>query len=391
MIKSANFFALLAVILMMFSSIFATTLFQRVQENNASEVEKLIKSGADVNVKDGKGNASLHYAAFLGFVDIARKLIDAGAQVDALGQNSMVPLQFAVAKNHAEVVKLLLEKGANKNQVDAHGFTVLASAVIRGYEQVVRELIAKGADVNVKSKDGLPVFHMVTRATNVNDQARANGLNALLEFGDVDVNQKIGSNQETALHFVLNCSTVAHPDVYDDAYQSVVQALIKKGADVNVKNKHGLAGLYLAVKKNFFKITEMLLKNGASVDEQDKFGQTALFLATANNNENIVRLLAEYNANLNLKHKQGLAPLHIAAIDKLKNVAMALIEKGADINIKCDISGKTPISYSVMDDYPSFILSIKLKSLAKKLADLRGKIGSLGKALETLKTSLAKS
>lgn len=427
--KSAMFFVLLAMMLMMLNNVSATTLSQRVKENNASEVEKLIKSGADVNAKDEIGSTPLCYAALLGFVEIAEKLLNAGAQVDALGLNSMVPLEIAVGKNHAKVVKLLLKKGANPNRANSKNICVLAMAAGAGSVDIVKALINAGADVTKKYAD-LPAFHMTTRLTGIDSSKRANGLNALLEFGDVNVNEKIGPNEQTALHFALDCAGIEYN--YDDIYLSVVEALIKKGADVNAKAKNGLTALYLAVLKNCYKIAELLLKSGASVNEQSN----CLLQASQNNNGDIVRLLAEHGADMNLRSKNGYAPLHIAVINNYKKVVEALIGNGADINIKStdnsvpgstplhlavlkfnslitsvlvqnnadvdalDNKGKSPLDYAqnIKDDSlkEKIIKTItnslpeKLKTLSKKLADLQEKIGSLGNALETLRSTIAK-
>lgn len=59
------------------------TLLQASEVNNAKRVQKLLKSGADVNVQNDIGATPLMLAAANNSVDAARLLIAEGADIDA--------------------------------------------------------------------------------------------------------------------------------------------------------------------------------------------------------------------------------------------------------------------------------------------------------------------
>ena len=60
------------------------------------------------------GHTSLHMAAQVGSVTIAKMLLDANASVDVTSKEGFTPLQNACQCGHNLVAKLLLDAGANK-------------------------------------------------------------------------------------------------------------------------------------------------------------------------------------------------------------------------------------------------------------------------------------
>lgn len=113
--------------------------------------------------------------------------------------------------------------------------------------------------------------------------------------------------------------------------------LVKKGADVNVRNKtQGMAPIHWAAPRESLAIVEYLLDKGASIDAQDLEGRTPLFIAAENWKTPMVRLLIERGAD------GGWTALHNAAFGGLHGVSARLLEKGLDVNAATD-NGWTPL------------------------------------------------
>ena len=96
---------------------------------SVARVRELIDQGADVNVRNYKGQTALHCAAKAGFVDIVRLLLASGADVGAADDNGESPLATALrstVKDKArlrEVVGLLIDAGADCDHADRTGRT----------------------------------------------------------------------------------------------------------------------------------------------------------------------------------------------------------------------------------------------------------------------------
>lgn len=94
---------------------------------NVERVRALLDAGADVNVRNHKGQSALHCAAKAGFVDIVALLLEHGAEVDAQDRQGETPLATALrstVKDKAkllDVVRLIVDAGADSDRADLKG------------------------------------------------------------------------------------------------------------------------------------------------------------------------------------------------------------------------------------------------------------------------------
>ena len=94
---------------------------------DVARVRTLIEAGADVNVRNHKGQSALHCAAKAGFADIVALLLEQGCEVDAQDREGETPLAAALrstVKDKAkvlDVVRLIANAGADADLVDRRG------------------------------------------------------------------------------------------------------------------------------------------------------------------------------------------------------------------------------------------------------------------------------
>jgi len=95
---------------------------------NTSEVEALLKAGADPNGRLVPGSATaLAWACQNGHEEIVKALLAAGAQVDASNESGATGLMAAALQGHVGIVRMLLRAGAGvqKTSETKAGSTVL--------------------------------------------------------------------------------------------------------------------------------------------------------------------------------------------------------------------------------------------------------------------------
>lgn len=96
---------------------------------SVDRVRSLIDAGADVNVRNYKGQTALHCAAKAGFSEIVKLLLAHGADVDAGDGRGETPLATALRSTAKDkvalmaVVRLLVEAGADPDAKDNRGRT----------------------------------------------------------------------------------------------------------------------------------------------------------------------------------------------------------------------------------------------------------------------------
>jgi len=155
-------------------------------------------------------------------------------------------------------------------------------------------------------------------------------------------------------------------------YDHIVEYLISKGANVNLKDKEGKTALLWAAS-NSFENAKILIANGAKVNEPANDGMTPFLQATLGVSSGkvpieICELLRKNGANINaeLKRQSVLrwTALHYAAANGDAELVKYLIKHGANVN-KATGEGSSPLFLAKLSGYDDIIKILK-KSGAKE-------------------------
>lgn len=121
-------------------------------------LELLLKSGANVSVKDYDGCNAARWAAQENALNCMRLLLKYHCPINIVDNYDQTPLYVAASENHLLMVQLLLKHGAD---VDLTGdVTPFGIACSFGFFEICTVLLKAGANVNFKDKEGrTPLFY----------------------------------------------------------------------------------------------------------------------------------------------------------------------------------------------------------------------------------------
>jgi uncharacterized protein len=118
-------------------------------------VEALLEANTDVNqVHSTTGHTALHLSAKAGRADILELILEKGAEVDARDKRGRTPLHFAASQGHVKCTSLLLDHGADANSKTEAGTTALHWAAVMCSLETIQELLKRQADVNARNNEG---------------------------------------------------------------------------------------------------------------------------------------------------------------------------------------------------------------------------------------------
>ena len=136
------------------------SLFGAISRNNASQVEVLVRQGADVNAWDERGFIPLGVAAQHNATAAIAKLVELGADVDMRNKHGFTPLESAaVADDSADAILKLVALGADVNGKNAQEKSPLHRAASGGNQNAASALLNCGADINARDEDGWTPMH----------------------------------------------------------------------------------------------------------------------------------------------------------------------------------------------------------------------------------------
>jgi len=215
--------------------------------HDLAKTKLLIQRGADVNAKAKSGNTPFLIAAVgAGRYETLKFLLDNGADVFAVNNKKENALMRASLFGDVPTVSLLLNKGLDVNAFSLDSSTALMNAVLNFNKPVIVQLLEKGADPDKICFFGLTPLSTAAIFTN------AETVKAIL---------KKTKNVNTVDYGGTSVLMYAGYNEYDDV--EMIQALLDKGADVNLKSKDGSTALTWAMKKGNSARVELLKRSGA--------------------------------------------------------------------------------------------------------------------------------
>ena len=173
---------------------FIPMLLYRAIFNRSNEiVTMLLTLAPNVNILDAR-RAALGMAAEQGLTNIVDKLLKAGANINLKDEYEMTALMYAAREGremtfvcgnalqdlsdielnkietyqgNTDTIKLLLDNGANPDEQNKEGQTALMLAAERGHLATAKVLLASGANINIKDNNNNTALMLAARKGHI--------------------------------------------------------------------------------------------------------------------------------------------------------------------------------------------------------------------------------
>ncbi|MCX6611857.1 MAG: ankyrin repeat domain-containing protein [Acidobacteria bacterium] len=245
-----------------------TALMWAAAEGNAEITKMLLEKGAPVSTISKKGYNALLFAAQGGNVDTVKALIAGGAETKTVSPDGATPFLIALSRGHESVAMLMLNYGVDINGRDKNGSTPLHEAVQQGKIALVKELVSRGADLKAQTAvasgrggffrvGGLTPFLTAAQTGNVEMMKTLIGLGASAKEKNPE-----GINALVLASFARKLAPI--------------QFLVEAGVDVNETRKGDGGVLHAAIRFGLNDVIEYLVAKGVDLNVKDRFGRSPL-------------------------------------------------------------------------------------------------------------------
>ncbi|KAI1494119.1 ankyrin repeat-containing domain protein [Biscogniauxia mediterranea] len=228
-----------------------------------------------------------------GNYEIVAKLLELGVPPSEPSRCSH-PLVHAILYKYESIAKLLLQKGDEKGDMASEDICQALIASTKFFSKSSRY------ETNPEIENEL-FYTLLHRAQHVNSS---------------------DTSGATALEYAVANGCV-----------TAVEALVRKGANVNKTDKNGKTPLlYLRSDKSADPILRILLKAGANINHQDDEGYTILLQHARVSNTEVVRLLLRNGASPKISLHDGMTAMQLAARYCMTEMMQDMLLAGASVD-----------------------------------------------------------
>jgi ankyrin repeat protein len=209
-----------------------TALHEAAAKCDVAAAQLLVSAGVDRLIRDDGSRTAAMIAMKCPQSAVANQLVRlllVPPPQAAVNETARWSLQDAAARGKADVVNMLLKLGADVNAVGTKGNRALEIACRKGNAQVTKILLDYGADVRLRTNAGTTVLHEAA----LGDSSEV--IEMLLAL-KADINAMDTESGSTPLHFAASFGRL-----------NAVKTLVRRGAEVNRKDRKGMTPLETAV------------------------------------------------------------------------------------------------------------------------------------------------
>jgi ankyrin repeat protein len=182
------------------------------------------------------------------------------------------------------------------------------------------------------------------------------------------------------LFIFIGCSQNPEPTSYDyfagailrNDIRLVEKYINEQHIDINMQDKFGETFLLLSTLYNHKKIVEILLEKGANVNIRNKEGLSPLYNAINNQDISLVNRLISMGATIDIEKGKLFSPLSLAVKKEMLEIVKLLVVNGGDVNTTNDAGETILITALHCKHYDIINFLINQKNIDLNAKDKKG-------------------
>ncbi|KAG9229800.1 hypothetical protein BJ875DRAFT_521942 [Amylocarpus encephaloides] len=272
----------------------ANLLHTQVEDSHVTVVERVLGFHVDPDERMAGDRAPLHCISAKTSGEVIRLLVRRGAALELRNGRGQTPLAVAVQYSNVAAARVLVEHGARVNTAGGYLGGPFHRACFHGTMEMVRLLRGSRADrADVAAADagfmGTPLQAVLQRRPDTPDKEAI--LRYLVDEAGTDLNQASATWGSALFPASLTCTP------------ETLGMLIRRGADVTVQDHMGRTALHLALYRTRAHVELFLAaRDGqaedAGLDSVDVMGRHALHFAVLSGRPDLVRFVCDKRPSL---------------------------------------------------------------------------------------------
>jgi len=216
--------------------------------------------------------------------------------------------------------------------------------------EIVKKALKDGADVNFfHNTNGSPLLFAVSLYKSHLNMSKLGEINWELDLLK-DLNLNI-TKEDITESIQLMKKFFSIDEKSADRILTIIEILIKSGADVNFKFKNSASPFFrICAYSDDEDVVSLFLNHGADLNEVVSGGLTPLIAAINSVNVNTTELLLKRGADPNFADEKKHSPLHYAVWPGRMDLVRVLIKYGADVNFM-SLRGGTPLGNAIFYNF----------------------------------------
>lgn len=267
----------------------------------------------------------LSRAAFRGDLEQLSMLLDNGENYRSWDKSGWTSLHWAVVGGHLHIIQKLLEYHSDSEQPDPELYR-MPSEEVKSYIDGPPPIILAAEGRNIATSSDVEIFWELALRLEIPDRRlRVAKFNVLWDQGKFDIGRS---------RFSANLWRVMGKEQHHHGLESGI--LTPYGRGSNDLNSHRTNEsdwkstlLMYAIRDNQWSVMQMLIKAGADVNLD-----YALHVAAFRSDPRYVECLIQHDANVNYATLAGRTALHEAVMNGFLDTITALVNGGADVNLQ---------------------------------------------------------